>query len=214
MYASFFIFLKIFDFLWSFRCQCQERGGTPDLSLDKAPCKAAAKVEAKQLDASEQGVQYLYCSQNEFRFGQEGPRQSWPRNTIDATEKVAPGSFFLSGPQFQFQCALCEKQNQIVQIFVITIFAQKYKKRPKYFKVQIWTLFGENALHFPKMNKSFSLFVEQDPGSSSSPANFEMILFSKNNLDSYKKYFVQLIPEAVLWRRIHQVLSTPWIIQP
>ena len=24
----------------------------------------------------------------------QGPRQSWPRNTIDATEKVAPGSFF------------------------------------------------------------------------------------------------------------------------
>ena len=46
------------------------KGETPDLSLDKAPCKAAAKVEAKQLEASEQGVQYLYCSQNEFRFGQ------------------------------------------------------------------------------------------------------------------------------------------------
>lgn len=47
-----------------------KKGGTLDLSLDKAPCKAAAKVEAKQLEASEQGVQYLYCSQNEFRLGQ------------------------------------------------------------------------------------------------------------------------------------------------
>ena len=65
----------------------------------------------------------------------QGPRQSWPRNTIDATEsaKVAPGSF--SGPQFQFQCAVCGKQNQIVQFFVITIFAQNSKQRPKYFKV-------------------------------------------------------------------------------
>ena len=56
----------------------------------------------------------------------QGPRQSWPRNTIDATEKVAPGSF--SGPQFQFQCAVCGKENQIVQFFVITIFAQNSKQ--------------------------------------------------------------------------------------
>lgn len=148
------------------------KGGTPDLSLDKAPCKAAAKVEAKQLDALEQGVQYLYCSQNEFRFGQEGPRQSWPRNTIDATEKVAPGSF--SGPQFQFQCAVCGKENQIVQFFVITIFAKIPNKSQNISKFKFEHL----------VNKSFSLFVEQDPGSSSSP-------------------------ELVPWRRIHQVLNTP-----
>ena len=131
----------------------------------------------------------------------QGPRQSWPRNTIDATEKVAPGSFYLV-LCFSFNVLCVEEKKPDCAILCYHNFCQNSKQRPKYFKVQILKLCGENALHFPKMNKSFSLLVvEQDPGSSSSPADFKMNLYHSKKL--------QLLPEAVPWRRIHQVLSTP-----
>jgi len=136
----------------------------------------SAKVEAKQLEASEQGVQNLYCSQNEFRFGQARTKTILAKkHNLCPREKVAPGSF--SGPrfqfQFQFQLLCVENKTRLCN----SLLSQFLHKIPT--KSQNFSKFKFEHL----VNKSFSLFVEQGPGSFSSP-------------------------EVVPWRRIHQVLNT------
>ena len=115
IFSSNLFFFKIFVKKW---------GETFALSLDKAPFKAAAKVEATRYKLRNNSCIAVRMNLGLVKKDQDNPGQE--TQLMPQKLKLHRVGFF-SGPQFQFQCALCVKQNQIVQFFVFTIFAQNSK---------------------------------------------------------------------------------------
>jgi len=63
----------------------------------------------------------------------QGPRQSWPRNTIDATEKVAPGSFYLV-LCFSFNVLCVEEKKTRLCNSLLSQFLPKFQTKAKIFQ--------------------------------------------------------------------------------